>query len=65
MNEYIDVLIVDLSESGIRVVVEFMVFFVVVLENEGKVWVGIRRYGKVDIFVIVLYVISYIIFYII
>lgn len=65
MNENIDVLIVDLSESGIRVVVEFMVFFVVVLENEGKVWVGIRRYGKVDIFVIVLYVISYIIFYII
>lgn len=59
MNENIDVLIVDLSESGIRVVVEFMVFFVVVLENEGKVWVGIRRYGKVDIFVIVLYVISY------
>lgn len=54
MNENIDVLIVDLSESGIRVVVEFMVFFVVVLENEGKVWVGIRRYGKVDIFVIVL-----------
>lgn len=65
MNENIDVLIVDLSESGIRVVVEFMVFFVVVLENEGKVWVGIRRYGKVDIFVIVLYVISYIIFFII
>lgn len=65
MNENIDVLIVDLSESGIRVVVEFMVFFVVVLENEGKVWVGIRRYGKVDIFVIVLYVISYIIFYMI
>lgn len=65
MYENIDVLIVDLSESGIRVVVEFMVFFVVVLENEGKVWVGIRRYGKVDIFVIVLYVISYIIFYII
>lgn len=65
MNENIDVLIVDLSESGIRVVVEFMVFFVVVLENEGKVWVGIRRYGKVDIFVIVLYVISYRIFYII
>lgn len=64
MNENIDVLIVDLSESGIRVVVEFMVFFVVVLENEGKVWVGIRRYGKVDIFVIVLYVISYIIFFI-
>lgn len=63
MNENIDVLIVDLSESGIRVVVEFMVFFVVVLENEGKVWVGIRRYGKVDIFVIVLYVISYIIFF--
>lgn len=65
MNENIDVLIVDLSESGIRVVVEFMVFFVVVLENEGKVWVGIRRYGKVDIFVIVLYVISYIFFFII
>lgn len=65
MNENIDVLIVDLSESGIRVVVEFMVFFVVVLENEGKVWVGIRRYGKVDIFVIVLYVISYRIFFII
>lgn len=65
MNENIDVLIVDLSESGIRVVVEFMVFFVVVLENEGKVWVGIRRYGKIDIFVIVLYVISYRIFFII
>lgn len=59
MNENIDVSTVDLSESGTRAVVEFTASSVAVLENEGKVRVGIRRYGKVDIPVTVLYVISH------
>lgn len=59
MNENIDVSTVDLSESGTRAVVEFTASSVAVLENEGKVRVGIRRYGKVDISVTVLYVISH------
>lgn len=59
MNENIDVSTVDLSESGTRAVVEFTASSVAVLENEGKVRVGIRRYGKVDITVTVLYVISH------
>lgn len=54
MNENIDVSTVDLSESGTRAVVEFTASSVAVLENEGKVRVGIRRYGKVDIPVTVL-----------
>ncbi|XP_061168049.1 sodium/calcium exchanger 3-like isoform X1 [Saccostrea echinata] len=49
MNENMDVSTVDLSESGTRAVVEFTASSVAVLENEGKVRVGIRRYGKVDI----------------
>ncbi|XP_048733379.1 sodium/calcium exchanger 3-like isoform X2 [Ostrea edulis] len=49
MNENTDVSTVDLSESGTRAVVEFTASSVAVLENEGKVRVGIRRYGKVDI----------------
>lgn len=64
MNENIDVSTVDLSESGTRAVVEFTASSVAVLENEGKVRVGIRRYGKVDIPVTVLYVISHRILYI-
>lgn len=59
MNENIDVSTVDLSESGTRAVVEFTASSVAVLENEGKVRVGIRRYGKVDIPVTVLYAISH------
>lgn len=59
MNENIDVSTVDLSESGTRAVVEFTASSVAVLENEGKVRVGIRRYGKEDIPVTVLYVISH------
>lgn len=59
MNENIDVSTVDLSESGTRAVVEFTASSVAVLENEGKVRVGIRRYGKADIPVTVLYVISH------
>ncbi|XP_062575827.1 sodium/calcium exchanger 3-like isoform X2 [Saccostrea cucullata] len=49
LNENMDVSTVDLSESGTRAVVEFTASSVAVLENEGKVRVGIRRYGKVDI----------------
>lgn len=64
MNENIDVSTVDLSESGTRAVVEFTASSVAVLENEGKVRVGIRRYGKVDFPVTVLYVISHTILYI-
>lgn len=59
MNENIDVSTVDLSESGTRAVVEFTASSVAVLENEGKVRVGIRRYGKVDTPVTVLYAISH------
>lgn len=59
MNENIDVSTVDLSESGTRAVVEFTASSVAVLENEGKVRVGIRSYGKVDIPVTVLYAISH------
>lgn len=59
MNENTDVSTVDLSESGTRAVVEFTASSVAVLENEGKVRVGIRRYGKVDIPVTVTYVNSF------
>lgn len=46
-------IIKDYIVGGIKVVVEFIVVIVFVLENEKKVCIGIRRYGKMDIFVIV------------
>lgn len=46
-------IIKDYIVGGIKVVVEFIVVILFVLENEKKVCIGIRRYGKMDIFVIV------------
>lgn len=46
-------IIKDYIVGGIKVVVEFIVVIVFVLESEKKVCIGIRRYGKLDIFVIV------------
>lgn len=46
-------IIKDYIVGGIKVVVEFIVVILFVLENEKKVCIGIRRYGKLDIFVIV------------
>ena len=38
----------DLTEGGSKAVVEFTAASCAVLENEGKVRVGIKRYGKID-----------------
>jgi hypothetical protein len=65
MNANMEVSTVDLSESGTRAVVEFTASSVAVLENEGKVRVGIRRYGKLDIPVTVTYVHSFYVHYLI
>jgi solute carrier family 8 (sodium/calcium exchanger) len=40
---------VDLSENGSKAVVEFTSASCSVLENEGKVRLGIRRYGRLDL----------------
>ena len=39
---------IDYSEGGRKPVIEFTAAGVAVMENEGKVRVGIRRHGKVD-----------------
>ncbi|XP_052783919.1 sodium/calcium exchanger 1-like isoform X2 [Mya arenaria] len=40
---------VDLTDNGNRAVVEFTAASSAVLENEGKVRLGIRRYGRLDL----------------
>lgn len=40
---------VDLSENGSKAVIEFTASSCAVLENEGKVRLCIRRYGKLDV----------------
>ncbi len=47
---------IDLSEGGTNAVVEFTASSCAVLENEGKVRIGIKRFGKLDIPVTVLLV---------
>ena len=39
---------VDHSDGGRKPVIEFTAAAVAVMENEGKVRVGIRRHGKLD-----------------
>ena len=39
---------VDLSEGGSKAVIEFTATQSAVLEQEGRVKVGIRRYGKLN-----------------
>lgn len=40
---------VDASEDGTKAVIEFTATSCAVLENEGKVRIGIRRYGLLGI----------------
>jgi len=40
---------VDLTENGNKAVVEFTSASCAVMENEGKVRLGIRRYGRLDL----------------
>lgn len=45
---------IDLSDGGSNSVVEFTASSCAVLENEGKVRIGIKRFGKMDVPVTVL-----------
>jgi hypothetical protein len=46
----------DLSEGNSKAVIEFSTASLAIMENEGKVRVGIKRYGKLDCEVSVRYV---------